>query len=64
MKSREEILRKLNQLQDELLNLERKRDEELSKPIPNRSWRLFLFLNREHSAYQMAINEIEWILEN
>ena len=64
MKDREEILGKLHQLRGELSILEKKSEEELSKPIPDRSWRLFLFLNRERTAYQMAIGEIEWILEN
>jgi hypothetical protein len=63
MKDREEILLKLRKLQDELSVLEKKRADELTKPIQSRSWRLFLFLNREYTAYKMAIGEIEWVLE-
>jgi|GEM_PF-3530265 len=62
MRDREDILLKLHTLRKELSLLEKLREEELTKPISGRSWRLFLFLHREYTAYKMAISEIEWIL--
>lgn len=51
-------------MQNKLSMLEKKKVEEAKKPVLQRNHRVFLFLDKECSIYEFAIEQLQWILNN
>jgi hypothetical protein len=64
MKSEIEAILRINELKEKIKILECKKKEELNKLYSNRSYRFLVFLNKELSRFELALHELEWVIEN
>lgn len=56
------LTERISNCRDHLILIERAFAEELAKPIMKRQPRNLIFLNKEHSVYTFAIEELEGAL--
>jgi hypothetical protein len=62
MKTKEEVLVRIKELQDNISLIDSKLSEEMSKGVYKRDYRLLRFLNRELGIWEMAVFQLEWFI--
>lgn len=64
MKSRQEIIGRIDELRTRILLIEQSIQREMEKEFDQRDYVLLKFLNREQNVYEFGILQIEWILSD
>jgi hypothetical protein len=62
MKSKEEVLVRLNEIQKDVAVLEEQTQAELNKAWLNRNMRLLMFLRREQDILRFGMIQLEWMV--
>ena len=63
MRSNAEIEDRMADLRNTVSHLNSKKEQEFEKPFGQRDYRLLVFLNKETSAYEFALSQLEWLLK-